>query len=105
MSNNYAGNPIVLDTFTSDIDLGQILFGDSKALFFIEAIEWQNPSAANDTATIYDGSGTRPIFAATCTTAKQNIQKKFGGTAIQGLKISTGGVSSGTISILLSTSP
>ena len=105
MANNYAGNPIVLDTFTSDIDLGQILFGDSKALFFIETIEWQNPSTVGHTAVIYDGSGARPIFQATCTTAKQNIQKKFGGTAIQGLKIKSGEVGSGAISILLSTSP
>jgi len=105
MANDYAGNPIVLDTFTADIDLGQTLFGDSKALFFIETIEWQNPATAGDTAIVYDGSGSRPIFNATCTTAKQNIQKKFGGTAIQGLKIKTGEVKSGVISILLSTSP
>jgi hypothetical protein len=103
MSNNYTGNPIVLDTFTSAIDLGNTLFGNSNAIFFIEHIEWQQPNAANDTAVIYDGSGSGEIFSETCTTAKQSILKKFGGNAIQGLKIAANGVASGKISILLAT--
>jgi hypothetical protein len=103
MANDYSGNPIVLDTFSSAIDLGNILFGNSNAMFFIEHIEWQNPNAVNDTAIIYDGSGTREIFSETCTTAKQSILKKFGDTAIAGLKINTSGVASGKISILLAT--
>jgi hypothetical protein len=103
MSNSYTNNPIVLDTFTSAIDLGNILFGNSNAMFFIEYIEWQNPGAANDTAVVTDADGV-DVFNETCTTAKQSILKKFGATAVKGLKISSGGVSSGKISILLSTS-
>jgi len=105
MANILNSNPIVLDTFTDDIDLGQSLFGDSNATFFIESIEWHEPATVNDTATIYDGSGTRPIFAATCTTAKQNIAKRFGGVAVPGIVIGAGGVDSGKIFILLSTLP
>jgi len=71
-------------------------------MFFIEHIEWQNPAAANDTAVITDADGV-DVFNETCTTAKQSILKKFGATAVRGLKIGAGGVSSGKISILMST--
>lgn len=102
MANNYSSNPIVLDTFSSAIDLGNTLFGNSNATLFIEHIEWQNPNAVNDTAVITDAAGV-DIFNETCTTAKQSILKKFGGNAIRGLKIAANGVSSGKISILMST--
>jgi hypothetical protein len=101
MGNSYSSNPIVLDTFSTAIDLGDILFGNSNAQLFIEHIEWQNPGAVNDTAVITDADGV-DIFRETCTTAKQSILKKFGATAVKGLKIGAGGVASGKISILLS---
>ena len=102
MANNYTGNPITLDTFSSAIDLGNILFGDSNTPFWIENIEWEEPNSVGDTATIYDGSGTRMIFNETCSVAKQSLLKKFGGV-VRGIYIASGGVSSGTISIFLST--
>jgi hypothetical protein len=102
MSNSYSTNPIVLDTFTSAIDLGNILFANSNAMFFIEHIEWQNPGAANDTAVVTDADGV-DVFNETCTTAKQSVLKKFGATAVKGLKIGASGVASGKVSILLST--
>ena len=102
MANNYTGNPITLDTFSSAIDLGDILFGDSNASFWIEHIEWEEPNSVGDAATIYDGGRERIIFNETCSVAKQSLQKKFGGV-VRGIYIGAGGVSSGSISIFLST--
>jgi len=102
MSNNYSGNPIVLDTFTSDIDLGSILFNNSNAPFWIQHIEWEEPAAVDDTATIYDGGQERVIFNETCVAAKQSLLKKFD-AVINGIYIPAGSVSSGKISILLQT--
>jgi len=104
MANSYSSNPIVLDTFTSAIDIGSTLFNDTNATFFIEHIEWQNPAAVNDTAVISDAGGV-DVFSETCTVAKQSVLKKFRGTAVRGLKIGASGVQSGKISILLSTKP
>jgi len=100
MANSLTTNPIVLDTFTSAIDIGDALYGDSKATFFLNSIEWQNPASANDTATITDASGN-PIFSATCTVAKQSVIKYFFNQPVRGIKVTAGGVSSGKIVILL----
>jgi hypothetical protein len=102
MSNSYTGNPIVLDTFTSAIDLGDTLFGNSNAQLFIEHIEWQVPTTVGHTAVVTDADGV-DIFRETCTTANQSVLKKFGAIAVKGLKIGAGGVASGKISILLAT--
>jgi len=100
MANSIYGNPIVLDTFTSAIDLGDALYGNSNATFYIEYIEWEEPITPGDTATITNAKGDA-IFNETATTANQSIIKYFRGTPIRGIKIASGGVSSGKISILL----
>jgi len=100
MANSVNGNPIVLDTFTSAIDIGNSLFGDSNATFYIEYIEWEEPVSIADTATITNARGDA-IFNETATTPSQSIIKYFRGTPIRGIKIASGGVSSGKISILL----
>jgi len=100
MANSVNGNPIVLDTFTSAIDIGNSLFGDSNTTFYIEYIEWEEPVSLADTATITNARGDA-IFNETATTPNQSIIKYFRGTPIRGIKIASGGVSSGKISILL----
>lgn len=102
MSNSFSSNPIVLDTFSSAIDIGETMFGNSNAIFFIEHIEWQTPTTSGHSAVIKNADNV-DVFNETCTTANQSILKKFGGTAIRGLKIAANGVQSGKISILLST--
>jgi hypothetical protein len=100
MANVYSANPIILDTFTSAIDVGDSAFGNSYMPFFIESIEWQTPAAANDTAAITDGAGAG-VYNETCVVAKQSIIKYYNGGRFQGIKIATSGVSSGKIIIQL----
>jgi len=100
MANSIHSNPIVLDTFTSDIDLGAELFNDSKTVFYLNSIEWANPTAVNDTAKVIDADGN-VIFNETCTVAKQSIIKYFFKAPVRGIKIGAGEVSSGKIIIFI----
>ncbi len=100
MANSYNSNPIVLDTFSSAIDLGNVLFGNSNSIFYLNSIEWASPTAVNDTATITDAD-ENVIFGETCTVAKQSVIKYFYGAPVRGIKIGAGGVSSGKIIIFL----
>ena len=100
MSNSIYGNPIVLDTFTSAIDLGNTIYGNSNATFYIEYIEWEEPTTIGHTATITNAKGDA-IFNETATVSNQSIIKYFHGVPIYGIKIGVSGVQSGKISILL----
>ncbi len=91
-------NPVVLDTFTSAIDVGDTMFGDSQAKFKLNFIEWQTPSTTTHTAVVTDGDGNS-LFSETCTTAAQSIIKYFEGQIVSGLKIAQSGVDSGKIVI------
>jgi hypothetical protein len=105
MSNSYSTNPIVLDTFSSALDLGVLLFNNTNAIFTIESIEWQIPTNVTHTAQVTDANGV-DVFNEQCTVANQSILKKLGGTAVQGLKLPVATstlLASGKISILLST--
>lgn len=93
-------NPIILDTFTSAIDVGNSIFGDSNARFKLNSIEWQEPTTQNHTAVVTDGGGTTTLFDETCTTPTQSIIKYFHGQWVSGIKIAISGVSSGKIVIL-----
>ena len=93
-------NPIILDTFTSAIDVGDTMFGDSNAKFKLNSIEWQEPTTVDHTAVVADGGGTTTLFDETCTTAKQSIIKYFHGQIVSGIKIAISGVGSGKIVIL-----
>ena len=97
MSNTF-NNPIIIDTFTSDIDVGDSMFGLSCATFFIESIEWQTPESTTHGAIVRDGNGYI-LFDEKCTVAHQSVFKPFGGTPIIGLKIVADEVDSGKISI------
>lgn len=100
MANSYNTNPIIIDTFLSDIDIGNSLFGNSNATFFLNSIEWAYPANVSDTAVITDGNN-KHIFNEMCVIAKQSIIKYFFGQPVNGIKIATSGVSSGKIIIFL----
>jgi len=100
MSNSIYGNPIVLDDFSSNIDLGNTIYGNSNTAFYIEWIEWEEPITPGDTATITNAKGDA-IFNETATTANQSIIKYFHGTPVHGIKVASGSVNTGKISIML----
>ncbi len=98
MANDYASNPIYLDTFTSAIDAGNTIFADSNAKFKLQSIEWQEPTTAGHTAVVTDG-GSKPIFDETCLLANQSLIKYFDGRWVSGIKVGVSGVGSGKILI------
>ena len=97
---NSFGNPILLDTFTSDIDVGISAFGVSFTPLYVNHIEWQTPGNTTHQAVITDCYGAT-VFDEKCTVANQSVFKPFGGQIIMGLKIASGAVGSGKISIKL----
>lgn len=99
MANVYGVNPIVLDTFTSEIDVGNTLFGDSNARIKVERIIWANPTTLSHTLAITDGEGN-PIANATCTTVGETKRVAEAGW-FKGIKIAAGGVGSGKVYIYL----
>lgn len=99
MANTFK-NPVILDTFTSAIDVGTSMFGLSDATFYIDYIEWQTPDNTTHGAVITDGRDT-PIFNEKCTVAHQSVFKPFGGKTCIGLKVALGAVDSGKICIQL----
>jgi hypothetical protein len=101
MSNSYFINPILLDTFTSDIDVGNEICGMTDIPFYVEHIEWQKPTNTTHHAVITDSYGAT-VFDEQCTVANQSVFKPFGGMIIMGLKVASGAVDSGKISIKLS---
>ena len=98
MANVYSTNPIVLDTFTSAIDVGDTIWANSNIPIKVQSIEWQTPTTAGHTAVVTDGAGNA-MFAETCTTNNQSIIKYFDGAWIKGIKIAISGVGSGKIVI------
>lgn len=101
MANDFSGNPIVLDTFTSAIDVASSLGWASKTPLRINWIEWQTPTTLDHTALVTDKASGREIFSETCTTAKQSIIKYFHGAAVENLYTAISGVGSGKIIIML----
>jgi len=99
MANSLNTNPIILDTFSSDVDIGQSLYGDSSHPFYVHSIEWQSPVTVSDTADVTDGKGTS-IFHEVCTFSGQSIIKYLC-LPVYGLKVPRAGVASGKIVIFL----
>ncbi len=99
MANSF-GNPVLLDTFTSAIDVGLSCFGISELPIYVEHIEWQIPTTTTHEAIITDAYGAT-VFDEKCTVANQSVFKPFGGKIIMGLKIAISAVASGKISIKL----
>ncbi len=97
---NFFGNPVLLDTFTDDIDVGLSAFGISNVPLYISHIEWQTPENTTHQAVVTDCDGGT-VFDEKCTVANQSVFKPFGGQIIMGLKVASGAVDSGKISIKL----
>jgi len=101
MANSYGTNPIYLDTFAAALNLGELLFNDPNALFYVQAIEWQNPITQNHTATITTNAGI-PVFDEKVDAAvPEHHFNEFSGVAFRGLKLGAGAVDSGAIAIFL----
>uniref|UniRef100_A0A6H1Z880 Uncharacterized protein n=1 Tax=viral metagenome TaxID=1070528 RepID=A0A6H1Z880_9ZZZZ len=100
MANSFTGNPVVLDTFTSAIDVCSSLGFSTGTPLKVKSIEWQTPTSTAHTAAITDAVGGNAIFGEQCTTANQSIIKYFDGY-IKNLCIAISGVGSGKIIIHL----
>ena len=101
MANSFAGNPIVLDTFTSAVDVASGMGFASGTPLKINSIEWQVPTTAGHTALITSKASGDVIFSETCVTNNQSIIKYFHGAWVKGLYIAISGVGSGSIVITL----
>ena len=103
MANNFKGNPIVLDTFSSAINLNESLGFKAGTPLFVQSIEWVAPTTADHTCTITSDIGNN-VFNETCVTGKQSIIKYYAGVPIQNLKIAVAAgahMASGALHILL----
>jgi hypothetical protein len=102
MANSLTTNPIVLDTFTSDINISTGAGFVSGQPIYVEWIKWQTPVAVSDACEILDGSGGTQVFYELCAVAKQSVINYFHGEAVKNIYIATSGVASGKVVILLS---
>jgi len=100
MANDYTGNPIVLDTFTSAIDVCSSLGFETGTKLKVKQIEWQTPTSTAHTALITTKASGRTIFSEQCTTANQSIIKYDIGW-VDNLYIAISGIGSGKILIYL----
>ena len=106
MANNFSTPNIILDTFTSAVDCGATMFGNSLATFFIDAIIWQNPTSTTHTAQVTDGNGI-PIFSVGCSTVNLDVTRYYNATPLTGIKtpVASGNLfGSGKIIIVLTMS-
>ena len=101
MANVFTSNPIVLDTFTSVIDVASSLGLPTGHSFKLNSIEWQTPTTLDHTCVITDAVSGNDVFNETCTTAKQSIIKYYHGALVKNLYIAASGVGSGKVLILL----
>jgi hypothetical protein len=102
MANSYTTNPVVLDTFTSIVDLCTAMGLASNTPLSIEWIKWETPTTAGDTCAVLDGSGGNSIFSETCATGKVSIVNYFNGQYVKNIyTAASGGASTGKILVLL----
>lgn len=101
-ANVYKSNIIVLDTFSSAIDVQYNLWAQQiNQQLKIKSIVWAGATTANHTATIKTGDGT-VIFAFTCaSTPCAPQQLRLDGLQVDNIKVDQSGVQSGTIYIYL----
>ena len=102
MANSYDTNPVVLDTFSSAIDLCASIGLTTNTPIALEFIKWATPTTAGDTCEILDGVGGIPIFSETCAVSKQSVINYFHGEQVKNLYVTASAVSTGKIFILLS---
>jgi len=101
MANSFQQNIIVLDTFTSAIDVCSSLDFETGTQLKIHSIEWQTPTTADHTALITDKASGNVIFSEKCVVPNQSIIKYFHGAWVKNLYIAISGVDSGSIIIIL----
>jgi len=99
MANSTTTNPIILDTFTSAIDLGDSLFGDTNAPMKISEMVWEAPTTVAHEATVKDGGGN-VVFYKKCAVAHNGGNPENVGW-VRGLTVDISGVGSGKIIIRL----
>lgn len=100
MANDFTGNPIVLDTFTSAIDVCSSMGWATGTPLKVISIEWQTPTSTSHTALVSTSSTGPGIFSEQCTVANQSVMKYIE-QWVANLYIAASGVGSGKISILL----
>lgn len=100
MANVFTENPVVLDTFTSAIDICSSMGWLTGTHLKLKWIEWQVPTTAGHTAVITNRASGSDIFNETCVTNNQSIIKYFDGAWVENLYIATSGVGSGKILIM-----
>jgi hypothetical protein len=86
MANSYKGNPIVLDTFSSDVDIALQAFKLSKAPVKIKKVVFHDPTA-NDIVVFKDFAGNE-VVAISADVTNENVDQYFGKCfTCQGLKL------------------
>lgn len=100
MANSYTTNPIVLDTFSSAIDLASQLGLPEHTPIHIKQIIWAQPTTAGHTALISDAASGNPIFSYTCITNNLGVEIWYD-IDVDNLYIGASGVQSGKILITL----
>jgi len=103
MTNYFAGNPIVLDTFSAAIDVCKSCGFETGTPIKLSSIAWSAPTTVGDTCTITDSYGGHIVFQEKCSVANQGVTKYFLGAFARNLCITgtDGGVSSGKVIIEL----
>ena len=100
MSNSFSTNPIVIDTFTSAVDVCSSAGWVTATPIYVKSIEWQTPTDTSHTALITDAASGGVIFSEKCTVANQSIIKYYN-TWLKNLYIAISGVGSGSIVVTL----
>jgi hypothetical protein len=100
MANQFKGELISLDTFTSDVLLSEVY---DKTVFKLNSIEWQQPITIGDTAVIYDknSSDKLSLFDEYCVIARQSLIKYFFDLNVRDIYIPSGSISSGKIILII----
>lgn len=99
MANIYKGSMAILDTFSPAVSLKTSMTAHAGRGFRVISIEWQEPTAAGNTAIVTDG--TDPIFDETCITANQSIVKYYYGMEFPDIAIANNGVTAGSGKIVI----
>ena len=86
MANVYTTNPILIDTFSGDLDIGNLAFGLSATPFYIKKLVFSDPTAAD--IILLKDNRLAVVAEIQCTTTNLPIQQDFNaGYCSQGLKI------------------
>lgn len=85
MANNYTTNPIVLDTFTANVDIAKGTYGNTAAPMFVENIVYDGLTATNHV--MFKDKDGNPIQAHTCQYSGRTDHERPLGQPWQGLQM------------------